>query len=37
MVRANFQIFPAVDDEKRWPRLIFKFLPLLRRRTGGQG
>ena len=37
MARANFQISPVADDEKRWPALIFKFLPLLMRRSGGQG
>ena len=37
MARANFQISLADDDKKRWPGLIFKFLPLQRRRNGGQG
>ena len=37
MARANFQISPAADEEKRWPGLIFKFLLLLMRRSGGQG
>ena len=38
MARANFQMSPAAEEENRWPGLnIFKFLPLLRRRSGGQG
>ena len=36
MARANFQISPAAEEEKRWPGLIFKFLSLVKRRMGGR-